>query len=148
MLASLKRLKEAGPAAFPALAAHLDDSTLAGSFFQGDVAGQSGEGAMRRRRPTIGEVSFEIIQEEIEGAWPKAFRSFYVLSAPSARDWIQAHKGLTLYQMQMLSREESLRRAQAELSHAPADAAVKLAVQFLNEEVIAIKRRRGEKAIP
>ena len=125
---ALHALDDAGVRAFPTLIAHIADSAPA-YFPRQDATGI----------PTVGEACFSILQGHIEGNWPKGFRQFYILSPANAKQWLATHKALSLRQLQLISREESLRRAETELAAQPADLTTK-AVAFLREEVTKLKQ--------
>jgi hypothetical protein len=120
-------LEEAGMDAFPTLIAHFDDRTPAHT--QRAITGKA----------TIGEECFEILQYQIEGSWPKAYRSFQVLSPDNVKQWLAAHQGKTLAELRLISRQESLRRAQAKLAKDPSDDFWKEMVEFFREEVEKIQ---------
>jgi hypothetical protein len=125
-----RALSDAGERAFPTLLAHLKDrSPIQASLNMRAVS----------RTPTVGEFCFDILQTQIEGNWPKGFRQFYILSPANAKQWLDAHKTLSLRQLQLTSREVSLRRAEAELAARPTDLTAK-AVAFLREEVAKLKQ--------
>lgn len=127
---ALRTLTDAGLRAFPTLLAHLNDrEPIQASLNNRDVSGT----------PTVGELCFDILQTQIEGNWPKGFREFYVLTPDNAKQWLGDRKGYSLRQLQLSSREESLRRAEAELAADPSDLTTK-AVAFLREEVAKLKR--------
>jgi hypothetical protein len=125
-----RALGEAGLRAFPTLLAHLGDrEPIQASLNHRDVSGT----------PTVGELCFDIIQVQIEGNWPKGYRQFYTLTPGNAKEWLDAHKSHSLQQLQLTSREESLRRAEAELAADPSDLTTK-AVAFLRAEVAKLKQ--------
>jgi hypothetical protein len=127
---AMRALDEAGVRAFPALLAHLENRSLINaSLNMRDVIGT----------PTVGELCFDILQTRIEDNWPKGFREFYILTPANAKQWLDEHKALSLPQLQLASREESLRRAEAELAARPSDLTTK-AVAFLRGEIAKLKR--------
>ena len=129
---AMHALEDAGVKAFPALLAHLDDGTPAlASLYSRD---ESVTGTL-----PIGSFCFDILQTKIEDNWPKGFREFYILTPANVKQWIEAHKALSLQQLQLASREESLRRAEAELAARSTDLTTK-AVEFLREEVAKLKQ--------
>jgi hypothetical protein len=99
---AVKAIKDAGTNAFPVLLAHLQDKKRAEPlFFQGDSA----------RAPTIGDACFDLLQWEIEGAWPKGFRDYYTLTPKNVRNWLAEHSGLSLQQLRVEAAQQSLARA-------------------------------------
>lgn len=140
---SLRTLEAAGTTAYPALIANLTNRTPAEPrYFQRDTGEVTIEGNMRVHLPTIGDVCFGILQGQIEGNWPKGFRRYYVLSPRTARTWLNANRELTLQQLRQVSRETSLRRAEADLSKGPSDELLKKTVTFLRNELVSIKAIR------
>jgi hypothetical protein len=131
--ASLRALKSGGLAAFPILIAHFSDWNAAEPrYFQGAQLERAPDGSRRLHPPTIGETCFGILQRQIEGAWPIAFRVYHVLTPTNTKEWLDAHQGFTLAQFRRASLEESLRRASAD--HA------KEAVVFLLEELESVNQ--------
>jgi hypothetical protein len=125
-----RALFDAGIRAFPTLLAHFGDRQLIRARLNGrDVSGT----------PTVGDLCFDILQVQIEDNWPKGFRQFYILTPDNAKQWLDDHNGLSLRQLQLVSREESLRRAEARLAAESADLTTK-AVAFLREEVAKLKQ--------
>jgi hypothetical protein len=126
---ALKVLSKVGIRGFPSLIAHFDDEQLIhprlNSF---EVFGT----------PTVGWLCFVILQDQIEGNWPKGFRQFYILTPDNAKQWLDKHKGLSLRELRVISRKESLRRAELELATSPGDF-MSLAVKFLRREVESLK---------
>lgn len=141
--ASLKVLEAGGLIAFPALIAHFSDASPADPRFQRERMDRTANGALQVHEPTIGDVCFDILQGQIEGEWPKAFRIYHVLSPVNARAWLDTHAGLTLRQLQRAAREESLRRAQAALAKDPSAELLSDEVAFLRENLESVN---GEKA--
>ncbi|MCE9612140.1 MAG: hypothetical protein K8R23_18235 [Chthoniobacter sp.] len=125
-----RALFDAGIRAFPTLLAHFGDRQL----IQVRLNGRAVIGT-----PTVGDLCFDILQTQIEDNWPKGFRQFYILTPDNAKQWLDDHKGLSLRQLQLVSREESLRRAEASLAAAPSDLTMK-AVAFLRKEVAKLKQ--------
>lgn len=127
---AIRALTDAGLRAFPTLLAHLNDrEPIQPSLNNRDVSGA----------PTVGQLCFDILQTQIEDNWPKGFRQFYILTPGNAKQWLDDHKTLSLRQLQLTSREESLRRAEADLAAHPSDLTTK-AVTFLREEVAKLKQ--------
>ena len=138
--AALAAIKNGGTAAFPALLAHLSDFTVVEPrYFQRDAfTSVEIDGVWHPSGPLMSSACFDLIQDEIEGVWPKFYRSYYVLSTNNVKEWLKAHEGLTLAQLRRVTREESLRRAKESLAKDPASEFLKGVVEFLNDEVKAL----------
>ncbi len=67
--------------AFPVLIAHLDDETVAADRFRGEIIGSAAN-------PTVGAACFEMLQYQLEGCWPKAYRQHYKLTKENIRQWL------------------------------------------------------------
>jgi len=127
---AMRALTDAGMRAFPTLLAHLNDREfIHPRLHDREVIGL----------PTVGGLCFDILQTQIEDNWPKGFRHFYILTPANAKFWLDQHKSLSLRQLQLISREESLRRAEAELAARPTDL-TKKAVAFLRADVAKLKQ--------
>jgi hypothetical protein len=138
---AMHALKVAGMEAIPALVAHLDDGTLAQSRLSvgdGTFIGSLPDGTTTST-PPVGFFCFNILQSKIEDNWPKGFREFYILTPANVKQWLDEHKKLSLRQLQLATREESLRRAEAEEATRPSDLR-KMAVAFLRKEVAKLKQ--------
>jgi hypothetical protein len=99
---ALKALVDAGTNAFPTLIAHLNDQELASPTFQAATA----------KRPTIGDACFDILQQQVEGAWPKAYRDYCVLSPGTTPRWLARHAAKPLRELRIEAARESLGRAE------------------------------------
>ncbi len=92
-------LHEAGTEAFPALLRRIDDKTVIDNgMFHGATI----------HKPTIGRVSFEIIQYQIESAWPKGFRAHYALNEQNVAAWLAKYKGLSITQLRIRALVDSM----------------------------------------
>ncbi len=92
-------LSDAGTEAFPALLGRIDDKTVIDNgLFHGATI----------HKPTIGRVSFEIIQYQIESAWPKGFRAHYALSEQNVAAWLKKHDGLSVTQLRIRACADSI----------------------------------------
>jgi len=92
-------LSTAGTEAFPALLKRIDDKTVIDNgVFHGATV----------HKPTVGHVSFEIIQYQIESAWPKAFRVHYALSEQNVGAWLAKHDGLSISQLRIRALVDSM----------------------------------------
>ena len=139
--ASLKAIKSAGIDAFPVLIAHFADSSPAEPrYFQREVSEILLDGTTRLHLPTIGEACFDILQDQVEGTWPRGFREYYVLTPANAKQWLETRKGLTLAQLRCASLEDSVRRAEADLTKKPASEFKKMTVEFLRKELEQAKK--------
>ena len=138
--AAFRAIQFAGPAAFPTLLAHLEDSRLckSGNFEQarsdsnpdGSVLLNS-NGTAHHHRTTVGEACFFLIQQQIEGNWFGVCQQFYVLSPDNVKEWLNAHKHQSRKEMFASARAESIRRAEAALASNPNDELLKRCVEFL-----------------
>jgi len=121
--ASHGALYAAGMDAFPTLLAHLDDKAVA-AF---ELAGARAEPI------TVGEVCFELVQLQIEGAWPKAFRDFHVLTPDNTRQWLAAHSGLTLEELRRAATKQAVAQTEAALAANPSNGYLQKAVPYLKK---------------
>ena len=105
-------LESAGTKAFPALLAHLNDTARASVVFQGALMEVDAKGnVMGLHHPTIGEACFALIQNQVEGNWPKAYRQYYVLSPKDVISWWEARKAKPLKALQLETAQASLTQA-------------------------------------
>ncbi|HEV2293057.1 MAG TPA: hypothetical protein VGR35_04325 [Tepidisphaeraceae bacterium] len=121
--ASWRALKAAGTDAFPALIAHFRDRAIAAESLQGATLNPS----------TVGDACFDLIQMQIEGAWPKSLEDFHVLTPENTREWLAAHAGLTLDEMRRVASERAVARAEAALAAEPSKRSLQKAVAYLKE---------------
>ena len=108
---AIKALERAGTKAFPALLAHLNDTARASLVFQSAKMEVDEKGNVRIHHPTIGEACFALIQGQVEGNWPKAYRQYYVLSPQNVVSWWQARKAKPLKELQLETAQASLTQA-------------------------------------
>jgi hypothetical protein len=109
---AIKALESAGTKAFPALLAHLNDTARASVVFQAAVMEVDANGSvLGLHHPTIGEACFALIQNQIEGNWPKGYREYYVLSPKNVVSWWQARKAKPLKELQLETAQASLTQA-------------------------------------
>src|ERR1044071_2896088 len=96
-------LGDAKTRAFPALIKHLSDKTPASAEYFGGRALQCAPQTTPCPRwpPTIGDACFEIIQSEVEGNWPKAFRIHYILTAENVGEWWESRRTMSLKELQL-----------------------------------------------
>ena len=134
--AAMAALRQAGTAAFPALLAHLNDATPAapGVFQRAELRRESG-GTYTAVAPTIGDACFDVLQGQIEGVWPKAYRDYYVVSKQSVHQWLARRPGATLQQLRIDAAQEALRRAEAETPKAGESDFHTQALEFLRKKL-------------
>jgi hypothetical protein len=103
-------LSDAKTRAFSALIEHLGDKTPASvEYFGGrDVQCAPQATPCSPWQPTIGEACFDIIQSEVEGNWPKAYRSYYTLTAGNVGQWWESRKTMSLKDLQLDAARSSL----------------------------------------
>ena len=106
-------LIDAKTQAFPALIKHLRDQTPASHEHFGlrDILCVQQTTPCPPWQPTIGEACFEIIQSEVEGNWPKAYRSHYTLTAGNVGEWWESRRTILLKDLQLDAATTSLERA-------------------------------------
>ena len=110
---AIQVLSDAETRAFPALIKHLSDKTPASVEYFGARAVQCAPQATPCPpwQPTIGEARFDIIQSEVEGNWPKAYRSYYTLTAGNIGEWWESRRTMSLKDLQLDAAITSLERA-------------------------------------
>ncbi len=110
---AVQLLSDAKTQAFPALIKHLSDKTPASVKYFGlrDKQCVPQTTPCSPWQPTIGEACFEIIQSEVEGNWPKAYRSHYILTAENVGEWWESRKTMSLKDLQLDAATTSLERA-------------------------------------
>lgn len=117
---AIRLLDGGGVSVFPSLIAHFPDTQPAEfAFFAREVVDVAADGSTTVHVPTVGEACFSILQGQVEGNWPKGYRSYYVLTPDNAKTWLGAHSGMTLAQFRVAAAEESLRRAEADAKADP-----------------------------
>jgi len=129
-------LSEAKTEAFPALIKHLGDKTPASYEWFGILDLRCGPQTTPCPpwAPTIGEACFEIIQSEVEGNWPKAYRTHYILTAGNVAEWWESRRTMSLKELQLDAAKTSLERARQK---GDADA-----IQFLEEHLKQVQSGR------
>src|SRR6185503_9335616 len=110
---AVQLLSDAKTQAFPALIKHLSDKTPASVKYFGlrDIMCVPQTTPCSPWQPTIGEACFEIIQSEVEGNWPKAYRSYYILTAANIGEWWESRRTMSLKDLQLDAATTSLERA-------------------------------------
>jgi hypothetical protein len=129
-------LSEAKTRAFPSLIKHLSDKTHASFEYFGwrDIQCAPQATPCTPWRPTIGEACFAIIQSEVEGHWPKEYRSYYTLTAGNVGEWWDSRRTMSLEDLQLDAAASSLDRARHEGN---ADA-----IRFLQEHLKDVQSGR------
>jgi hypothetical protein len=99
--------------AFPALIKHLGDKTPASVEFFGfkDIQCAPQTTPCPPWERTIGEACFDIIHSEVEGNWPKAYRSHYTLTAENVGKWWESRRTMSLKDLQLDAANTSLEHA-------------------------------------
>ena len=110
---AIQVLSDAETEAFPALIEHLSDKTPASVEYFGprDTLCAPQTTPCPPWQPTIGEACFAIIQSEVEGNWPKAYRGYYILAAGNVGEWWESRKTMSLKDLQLDAATTSLGRA-------------------------------------
>ena len=81
-------------------------------------------------QPTVGDVCYRLVRHEVEGAWPKGFRDYQVLTKENVTSWWDKHRTKTLHEMRLETVRISLDRAKKELEKVKSET-TEAAVQFL-----------------
>lgn len=133
---AIQVLSAAKTQAFPALIKHLNDKTSASVEYFGlrDILCAPQTNPCSPWQPTIGEACFEIIQSEVEGNWPKAYRSHYILTAGNVGEWWESRRTMSLKDLQLDAATTSLERARHQ---GDADA-----IRFLQEHLKDVQSGR------
>ena len=136
VITAIRLLSDAKTQAFPALIKHLSDKTPASYEYFGlrDLLCAQQTTPCPPSQPTIGEACFEIIQSEVEGNWPKAYRSHYTLTAGNVGEWWESRKTMSLKDLQLDAATTSLERARQK---GDADA-----IRFLQEHLKDVQSGR------
>lgn len=110
---AIQVLSDAKTQAFPALIKHLGDKAPASAEYFGlrDIQCAPQTTPCPPWQPTIGEACFVIIQSEVEGNWPKAFRSHYILTAENVGEWWESRRTMSLKDLQLDAATTALERA-------------------------------------
>jgi hypothetical protein len=113
VIGAVQILTHAKTQAFPALIMHLGDQTPASVEFFGwrDLQCAPQTTPCPPWQPTIGGACFELIQSQVEGTWPKAYRSHYALTAGNVGEWWEPRKTMSLKDLQLDAARTSLERA-------------------------------------
>lgn len=109
---AIQVLSDAKTHAFPALIKHLSDKTPASvEYFGGRAIQCVPQTIPCPRPPAIGDACFDIIQSEVEGNWPKAYRSYYILNAGNVGEWWESRRTMSLKDLQLDAATTSLEHA-------------------------------------
>ena len=110
---AIQVLSDAETRAFPALIKHLSNKTPASVEYFGARAVQCAPQITPCPpwQPTIGEACFAMIQSEVEGNWPKAYRGHYTLTAENVGEWWESRRTMSLKDLQLDAATTSLERA-------------------------------------
>jgi hypothetical protein len=108
---AIAALESAGTKAFPTLLAHLNDKAKASEAFQRAEGSLDAVGNFVLHEPTIGEACFYLIQAQVEGNWPKAYRQYYFLSSENIVSWWQSRKEKSLTELRVEAARASLTKA-------------------------------------
>lgn len=129
--AAIDTLYSAGIKAFPVLLGYLDDQRKASAnFFQRAVETADGDAY----HPRIGGACFDIVHEQIEGNWPKAYRDYYVLRRDNIREWWENNKSKPLAELRVQCAREALHRAEAEFGNIDSEHETSV-ITFLREHL-------------
>ena len=133
---AIQVLSDAKTQAFPALIKYLNDKTPASVEYFGarDIQCAPQATPCPPWQPTIGEACFVIIQSEVEGNWPKAYRSHYILTAGNVGEWWESRRTMSLKDLQLDAATTSLERARQK-----GDAE---AIRFLQEHLKEVQSER------
>ncbi len=127
VMAGHETLEAAGTKAFPVLIAHVKDTAKAApGHFEEEATDQFGN----IEQPTVGDVFYRLVRHEVEGAWPKGFRDYQVLTKENVTSWWDKHRTKTLHEMRLETVRISLDRAKKELEKVKSET-TEAAVQFL-----------------
>jgi len=132
---AIATLERAGTKAFPALLAHLNDTTTAFEVFQREV--QDGNVPS----PTMGDACFDLVQGQIEGNWPKGLRQYYVLSRTNIVSWWYARKEKPLKDLRIEAALTSLSMARRHRGTSRYDPG---AVRFLQKHLREARAGRND----
>jgi hypothetical protein len=134
---AMATLERAGTEAFPALLAHLNDTTTASEVFQRAVQDVYGNVPS----PTIGEACFDLVQGQIEGNWPKGLRQYYALSRANIVSWWYARKEKSLKDLRIEAALTSLTMARRRRGTSRYDPG---AVRFLEKHLREVRAGRND----
>lgn len=128
---ALERLRAAGTDAFPALLAHLDDTRpIPFDLYGGDWQSTTGENEM-----SLGMICFELLQTQIEGNWPKAYRGAEILTPANIEQWLAAHEGASLAELRAAAARDELASVERQIAANGASEYLEMLRAFFEERV-------------
>jgi hypothetical protein len=136
----LRTIEAAGVAAFPFLLEHMNDARKASlkNFALDQLDFDQTTGKAIVHHPTLGEVSFRLIQDTVEGEWFKAYRGYRTLTPTNVREWLKKRVGYNLWQLRLDAAKESFEKAKAQhLSNA--SEATQKAVEYTQSRLDKLK---------
>jgi hypothetical protein len=134
---AIATLNAGGTQAFPVLVAHLGDSRKAVDYFQT----ATGYGADAAIRPTVGDACFGILRRQVEGAWPKAYRDYYLLTPQKAAAWWEKRKAMSLHDLRLEAAQKSFDAARKDFERHKSRIS-KHAVDFLTAHLKEVQADR------
>lgn len=123
MVTARQQLLDAGNGAFPALLARLTDGTPAHQNLQGAFTTPE----------RLGNVCFDLLQYQIEGAWPKSMRHYHVLNMSNVADWLIEHRSKTLDEMRLIAIQQAISKAHADIEADVEAAHARDLIEFLRD---------------
>ncbi|MFO0961306.1 MAG: hypothetical protein U0625_00210 [Phycisphaerales bacterium] len=109
---ALERLWAAGTDAFPALLAHLDDTRpIPFDLYGGDWGSTNGAVDL-----PLGVICFDLLQTQIEGNWPKAYRGAEILTPANIEQWLAAHDGASLAELRAAAARDELAAVERQIA--------------------------------
>ena len=145
-------LCDAGMRAFPTLLASLNGQ-IETDFVRELVSSRPDGSIAYGYHETIGDVCWGILEKQIEGADPwnekndgDLFQDFYVLERDTVQKWLDAHKGLSLPQLQLAARKDELRLVEWRLEKHPKDSRMLEAASFFRKKVKDLEAAAAERA--
>jgi hypothetical protein len=112
--AAWNALQAAGINAFPMLIANFDNRAIAADEFQQATSEPT----------TVGDACFDLLQQKVEGRWPKSVRDYRVLSPENAGDWLAMRRGKSLDELRRDARYEAVQKAETALAADPPNESV------------------------
>lgn len=129
-------LINAGTEAFPALLSRIDDRTpIDNGLFQEERMERTSTGELILAQPRIGRVAFQIIQYQIESAWPKTLRRYYALNEQNVISWLNKHKGRSIDQLRIRAVVDSMNTVTAEIEKQGITNSRLLSLSFLRDRL-------------
>ena len=135
---AIKEFESAGLDGFPALTAHLDNPVRAAQHFVSEGLARDSNGNPIPYKPSIGTACFELLQGQIEGVWPKGYRSYQVLNPSNIREWLAMRKDKSLQELRLECATNSLNTARRDNNKNPSDW-TRRCVKFFAENLLEIQ---------